>query len=101
LEWTTGVTFARILQVTTTHTKLSEGHGPSVGLGTGGSRLQGHIRLEQHIRGGAIFRGAPSGNKVGTNLLRLLLQLLRDGQANGFDVLCLGNTKLVIPSEWV
>jgi len=101
LEWTTGVTFARILQVTTTHTKLSEGHGPSVGLGTGGSRLQGHIRLEQDIRGGAIFRGAPASNKVGTYLLRLLLQLLRDGQANGFDVLCLGSIKLVISLEWV
>lgn len=96
MEGAAGVALAGVLQVATTHAKLTERHCPAVGLGTGGSRLQRHVRLEQHIRRRAVLRGAPAGHEVGAYLLCLLLQLIRDGQANGLDVLCMVNIQLAI-----
>lgn len=64
LQRSPGVALAGVLQIATAHTKLRRGHVTAVSSGAGGAWLYGHIGLQQHIRSGAILRGAPTGYKV-------------------------------------
>lgn len=96
LQRTTGVALARVLEIATAHTELGEGHVAAIGLGAGTPRLQRHIRLEEHVRGGAVLRGTPAGHEECVDLLGLLLQVVADGQANGTDVLWIGGITLAV-----
>lgn len=88
LQRSARVALAGVLQITAAHTELRRGHVTAVSSGAGVAWLDGHIGLQQHIRGGTILRGAPTSYKIIRVRFSLLLQFVSDGQADGLDVLC-------------